>query len=195
MLFISSELLVTDVSFDVCDLTLLHISLLWLFFCTFQEAIEKKEQRAKRFHFRSEVNLAQRNVALDRDMMKKGTGCLGGVFHSFPCHDLALLASPHMELVNLPLLRWPVNEELHQLCLSVLCVCVCVCVFIWLCQDFQETILSKEPQRTSWSWWQIGDQNCGSVGLLLIFCFIVHFSLPLRMCILSLWYFLGSGSI
>ncbi|KAK2110614.1 Nuclear cap-binding protein subunit 3 [Saguinus oedipus] len=35
------------------------------------EAIEKKEQRAKRFHFRSEVNLAQRNVALDRDMMKK----------------------------------------------------------------------------------------------------------------------------
>ena len=131
MLFISSELLVTDVSFDVCDLTLLHISLLWLFFCTFQEAIEKKEQRAKRFHFRSEVNLAQRNVALDRDMMKKGTGCLGGVFHSFPCHDLALLASPHMELVNLPLLRWPVNEELHQLCLSVLCVCVCVCVCVY----------------------------------------------------------------
>lgn len=37
-----------------------------------QEAIEKKEQRAKRFHFRAEVNLAQRNVALDRDMMKKG---------------------------------------------------------------------------------------------------------------------------
>ncbi|XP_051036015.1 nuclear cap-binding protein subunit 3 isoform X2 [Phodopus roborovskii] len=35
------------------------------------EAIEKKEQRAKRFHFRAEVNLAQRNVALDRDMMKK----------------------------------------------------------------------------------------------------------------------------
>ncbi|XP_010609671.1 nuclear cap-binding protein subunit 3 isoform X2 [Fukomys damarensis] len=38
---------------------------------TSKEAIEKKEQRAKRFHFRSEVNLAQRNVALDRDMMKK----------------------------------------------------------------------------------------------------------------------------
>lgn len=42
-------------------------------FCILQEAIEKKEQRAKRFHFRAEVNLAQRNVALDRDMMKKGT--------------------------------------------------------------------------------------------------------------------------
>uniref|UniRef100_A0A8D0GB94 Nuclear cap-binding protein subunit 3 n=1 Tax=Sphenodon punctatus TaxID=8508 RepID=A0A8D0GB94_SPHPU len=29
------------------------------------------KQRAKRFHFRAEVNLAQRNVSLDRDMMKK----------------------------------------------------------------------------------------------------------------------------
>nr|XP_060632234.1 nuclear cap-binding protein subunit 3-like [Anolis sagrei ordinatus] len=38
---------------------------------TSKEAIEKKEQRAKRFHFRAEVNLAQRNVALDRDTMKK----------------------------------------------------------------------------------------------------------------------------
>ncbi|XP_060114835.1 nuclear cap-binding protein subunit 3 [Heteronotia binoei] len=38
---------------------------------TSKEAIEKKEQRAKRFHFQAEVNLAQRNVALDRDMMKK----------------------------------------------------------------------------------------------------------------------------
>lgn len=45
--------------------------------CILQEAIEKKEQRAKRFHFRAEVNLAQRNVALDRDMMKKGTVHLG----------------------------------------------------------------------------------------------------------------------
>ncbi|XP_058020600.1 nuclear cap-binding protein subunit 3 isoform X3 [Ahaetulla prasina] len=39
---------------------------------TSKEAIEKKEQRAKRFHFRGEINLAQRNVTLDRDMMKKG---------------------------------------------------------------------------------------------------------------------------
>ncbi|XP_036197190.1 nuclear cap-binding protein subunit 3 isoform X6 [Myotis myotis] len=38
---------------------------------TSKEAIEKKEQRAKRFHLRSEVDLAQRNIALDRDMMKK----------------------------------------------------------------------------------------------------------------------------
>ncbi|XP_015670317.1 nuclear cap-binding protein subunit 3 [Protobothrops mucrosquamatus] len=38
---------------------------------TSKEAIEKKEQRAKRFHFRGEINLAQRNVTLDRDMMKK----------------------------------------------------------------------------------------------------------------------------
>lgn len=43
-----------------------------MLFCILKEAIEKKEQRAKRFHFRAEVNLAQRNVALDRDMMKKG---------------------------------------------------------------------------------------------------------------------------
>ncbi|XP_064425062.1 nuclear cap-binding protein subunit 3 isoform X1 [Latimeria chalumnae] len=38
---------------------------------TSKEAVEKKEQRAKRFHFRAEVNLAQRNVVLDREMMKK----------------------------------------------------------------------------------------------------------------------------
>ncbi|XP_016095819.1 nuclear cap-binding protein subunit 3-like [Sinocyclocheilus grahami] len=39
---------------------------------TSQEAIEKKEKRARRFHFRAEENLAQRNVVLDRDLMKKG---------------------------------------------------------------------------------------------------------------------------
>lgn len=38
---------------------------------TSKEAIEKKEERAKRFHFRAEDNLAQRNVVLDRDLMKK----------------------------------------------------------------------------------------------------------------------------
>ncbi|KAL4647563.1 nuclear cap-binding protein subunit 3 isoform X1 [Arapaima gigas] len=38
---------------------------------TSKEAVEKKEQRAKRFHFRAEVNLAQRNVVLDRDLMRK----------------------------------------------------------------------------------------------------------------------------
>ncbi|XP_028662516.1 nuclear cap-binding protein subunit 3 isoform X1 [Erpetoichthys calabaricus] len=38
---------------------------------TSKEAVEKKEQRAKRFHFRAEVNLAQRNVVLDREMMRK----------------------------------------------------------------------------------------------------------------------------
>ncbi|XP_077336725.1 LOW QUALITY PROTEIN: nuclear cap-binding protein subunit 3 [Lithobates pipiens] len=38
---------------------------------TSKEAIEKKEQRAKRFHFRAEVNDNQRNVVLDRDMMRK----------------------------------------------------------------------------------------------------------------------------
>lgn len=54
-------------------LRVLLISCLGALFCILQEAIEKKEQRAKRFHFRAEVNLAQRNVALDRDVMKKGT--------------------------------------------------------------------------------------------------------------------------
>lgn len=47
--------------------------------CFSQEAIEKKEQRAKRFHFRAEVNLTQRNVALDRDVVKKGMESSGEV--------------------------------------------------------------------------------------------------------------------
>lgn len=50
--------------------------LVYLLFTTFvpvQEAIEKKEKRARRFHFRAEENLAQRNVVLDRDLLKKGT--------------------------------------------------------------------------------------------------------------------------
>ncbi|CAI9605023.1 unnamed protein product [Staurois parvus] len=38
---------------------------------TSKEALEKKEQRAKRFHFRAEVSDDQRNVILDRDMMRK----------------------------------------------------------------------------------------------------------------------------
>ncbi|XP_046876196.1 nuclear cap-binding protein subunit 3 [Hypomesus transpacificus] len=38
---------------------------------TSKEAIEKKEKRARRFHFSPEVNVAQKNVMLDRDMMKK----------------------------------------------------------------------------------------------------------------------------
>ncbi|KAE8622688.1 hypothetical protein XENTR_v10005334 [Xenopus tropicalis] len=38
---------------------------------TSKEAIEKKEQRAKRFHFRAEVSDQQRNVVLDREMIRK----------------------------------------------------------------------------------------------------------------------------
>lgn len=38
---------------------------------TSKEAIEKKEQRAKRFHFRADVNDNQRDVVLDREMMRK----------------------------------------------------------------------------------------------------------------------------
>ncbi|XP_026090306.1 nuclear cap-binding protein subunit 3-like [Carassius auratus] len=38
---------------------------------TSKEAIEKKEKRARRFHFSAEENLAQRNVVLDRDLLKK----------------------------------------------------------------------------------------------------------------------------
>ncbi|KAB5548849.1 hypothetical protein PHYPO_G00060370 [Pangasianodon hypophthalmus] len=38
---------------------------------TSKEAIEKKEKRARRFHFRAEDNVAQRNVVLDRELMKK----------------------------------------------------------------------------------------------------------------------------
>ncbi|XP_077150618.1 nuclear cap-binding protein subunit 3 isoform X3 [Ranitomeya variabilis] len=38
---------------------------------TSKEAIEKKEQRAKRFHFRAEVNDNQRDVVLDLEMMRK----------------------------------------------------------------------------------------------------------------------------
>ncbi|XP_066551687.1 nuclear cap-binding protein subunit 3 [Amia ocellicauda] len=38
---------------------------------TSKEAVEKKEQRARRFHFRAEVNLAQRNVVLERKILKE----------------------------------------------------------------------------------------------------------------------------
>ncbi|XP_066466826.1 nuclear cap-binding protein subunit 3 isoform X2 [Tiliqua scincoides] len=38
---------------------------------TSKEAIEKKEQRARRFHFRAEASPSQRHVALDRDGMKR----------------------------------------------------------------------------------------------------------------------------
>ncbi|TRY75996.1 hypothetical protein DNTS_010899 [Danionella cerebrum] len=38
---------------------------------TSKEAIEKKEKRARRFHFRADENLTQRNVVLDRDLLKK----------------------------------------------------------------------------------------------------------------------------
>ncbi|XP_034538867.1 nuclear cap-binding protein subunit 3 isoform X2 [Notolabrus celidotus] len=36
-----------------------------------KEAIERKEKRARRFHFCAEESVAQRNVFLDKDMMKK----------------------------------------------------------------------------------------------------------------------------
>ncbi|XP_014850061.1 PREDICTED: nuclear cap-binding protein subunit 3 isoform X2 [Poecilia mexicana] len=36
-----------------------------------KEAIERKEKRARRFHFRCEENVGQRNVFLDKDAMKK----------------------------------------------------------------------------------------------------------------------------
>ncbi|XP_035998557.1 nuclear cap-binding protein subunit 3 isoform X2 [Fundulus heteroclitus] len=36
-----------------------------------KEAIERKEKRARRFHFRCEENVGQRNVLLDKDAMKK----------------------------------------------------------------------------------------------------------------------------
>ncbi|XP_069001798.1 nuclear cap-binding protein subunit 3 [Embiotoca jacksoni] len=36
-----------------------------------KEAIERKEKRARRFHFRSEETVTQRNVFLDKDTMKK----------------------------------------------------------------------------------------------------------------------------
>ncbi|TSL04369.1 Nuclear cap-binding protein subunit 3 [Bagarius yarrelli] len=39
---------------------------------TSKEAIEKKEKRARRFHFRAEDNVAQRNIMLDRELLKKG---------------------------------------------------------------------------------------------------------------------------
>jgi len=44
-------------------------------FVRVQEAIEKKEKRARRFHFSAEENLAQKNVVLDRDVLKKGKNC------------------------------------------------------------------------------------------------------------------------
>lgn len=40
--------------------------------CVYQEAIERKEKRARRFHFCGEESGRQRSVFLDKDMMKKG---------------------------------------------------------------------------------------------------------------------------
>lgn len=78
----------------------------------------------------------------------------GGSFPQFPC--TALCFWPHLTW-NLWIRRfWGGLLVMSCVsCVSVFCVCVCVCVFFWLCQDFRR--LSKEPQRTSWSWWQIGD--------------------------------------
>ncbi|XP_028824915.1 nuclear cap-binding protein subunit 3-like [Denticeps clupeoides] len=38
---------------------------------TSKEALEKKEKRARRFHFRAEADLVKRNVVLDRDLIRK----------------------------------------------------------------------------------------------------------------------------
>lgn len=43
-----------------------------LYNCIHQEAIERKEKRARRFHFCGEESSSQRTVLLDKDMMKKG---------------------------------------------------------------------------------------------------------------------------
>lgn len=43
-----------------------------LYVCIYQEAIERKEKRARRFHFCVEESSSQRTVLLDKDMMKKG---------------------------------------------------------------------------------------------------------------------------
>ncbi len=50
------------VNISVC----LLMYLLVITFVRVQEAIEKKEKRARRFHFRAEENVAHRNVVLDR---------------------------------------------------------------------------------------------------------------------------------
>lgn len=58
-----------------------------MFVCLFvyQEAIEKKEKRARRFHFRCEETVAQRNVCLDKEALRKGmTQRVGGLFTSAP---------------------------------------------------------------------------------------------------------------
>lgn len=38
---------------------------------TSKEAIEKKEKRARRFHLRTEDNVSQRNIVMDREVLKK----------------------------------------------------------------------------------------------------------------------------
>lgn len=45
----------------------------YFLFLPHQEAIERKEKRAQRFHFHGEEKIGQRNVFLDKDAMKKGT--------------------------------------------------------------------------------------------------------------------------
>lgn len=43
-----------------------------LYNCIYQEAIERKEKRARRFHFCGEESSRQRTILLDKDMMKQG---------------------------------------------------------------------------------------------------------------------------
>lgn len=71
----------------VFDTTLLCLEV-WLIshslccVCGLQEAVEKKEKRAQRFHFRAEESTAQRNVVLDKEMLKKGIRLLMLLFHA-----------------------------------------------------------------------------------------------------------------
>lgn len=53
--------------------------------CVCQEAIERKEKRARRFHFCGEETGRQRNVFLDKDMMKKGDGQLLDLSQDLVC--------------------------------------------------------------------------------------------------------------
>ncbi|XP_015227280.1 PREDICTED: nuclear cap-binding protein subunit 3 [Cyprinodon variegatus] len=69
------ELEPEDVSVNRSLKELLPKCVHYLMFCptrfVLQEAIERKEKRARRFHFRCEETVAQRNVFLDKEAMKK----------------------------------------------------------------------------------------------------------------------------
>lgn len=63
--------------------------------CVYQEAIEKKEKRARRFHFCAEESSSQRDVYMDKELMKKGEEATMLFTATYVCLDLSPSSSSY----------------------------------------------------------------------------------------------------